>query len=157
MKYLFALLFFLPFTSFAQKTCSDAYIHIFNVLDSLPVPASVQIKLDSAQKATEIDLARKKKSYVKKYKSPKVVATKLKEDQATARTNNLKLRRYLEQRFYVKQISAAQLQIYDKGKVYKSVFNADSPLYPKIPENTCDETKECLRLVREALEKSGER
>jgi len=157
MKYLLVCLLLIPFESIAQKNCTDAYIHVFRVLDSLPVPPGIQVRLDSAQQATDKDLAQKRKVYNKKYKNPKIVAGKLQEEQATAQANNLKLKRNLEQRFYVKQMNAAQLQIYNKGKVYKSVFNADSPLYPNIPANTCDETAQCLKLVREAIKESRER
>jgi len=151
MKHILSILLLIPFSLFAEQKCTTAYIHFFSVVDSLPVPAGVQVKLDSAQKATAKDLAQKKKAYQKKYKDPKTVAGKLKQDQALDNANNLKLKRKLEVKFYVKQISAAQLKIYDKGKVYDSVMNADSPLYANLPANSCDETANCLKLVREML------
>ena len=151
MKYLLAFLLLIPLASIAQQKCTTAYIHFFSVVDSLPIPPGVQVKLDSAKKANAKYLAYKKKVYLKKYKNPKIVASKLNEDQALDKANNLKLKRTQEVMFYVKQISAAQLKIYDKGKIYNSVYNADSPLYTSLPANSCDETATCLKLVREAL------
>jgi len=151
MKYLLPFLFLTPFASLAQQNCTSAYIHVFSVTDSLPVAPVVQVKLDSAQEATAKGLAQKKKAYLIKYKDPKIVSNKLKQDKALDSANNLKLRRSLQQRFYVKQISAAQLKIYDKGKIYNSVMNADSPYFAKLPADSCDVTAECLKMIREML------
>ncbi len=151
MKCIFAFFFIIPLSSLAQQNCTSAYIHVFSVLDSLPVPLQVQARVDSAQNATVKELAKKRTAYKKKYKSPKTVAIKLKQDQAADSANNLKLKRTWMQKAYVSQVREATLKIYDKGKKYNSVMNADSPYFAKLPDNSCDVTAECLRLVRGAL------
>ena len=88
---------------------------------------------------------------MKKYKSPKTIALKLKQDQALDSSNNLKLKRTWMQKAYVSQIREATLTIYDKGKKYNSVMNADSPYFAKLPVDSCDVTAECLSLVRKML------
>src|SRR6185437_7176466 len=149
MKYIFILLLVLPLSSYGQKNCTSAYIHVFSVLDSLPVPPQVQVRIDSAQNATAKELAKKKTAYTKKYKSPKTVAIKLQKDESVATANNLKLKHSWMQKAYVSQVRDATLKIYDKGKKYNSVMNADSPYFANLPPDSCDVTAECLKLVRE--------
>ncbi len=151
MKYILALLFAIPFTCFAQKKCTTAYIHVWSVVDSLPIPPQVQDRVDSAQKATSLTLIQKKKVYKKKYKDAKTVAGKLKEDQIADSAANLKLKRTWLQKFYFEQVREATLKIYDKGKIYNSVMNADSPYFSNLPVDSCDETANCLKFVRERL------
>jgi len=151
MKYIILIIFLLPLTAVAQKApCKTAYIHAYQMLDSLPVPADVQIRLDSMKKATDAIISKKKTNYEKTYKSPRTVNEKLKKDKSNWADSTAKFRQKLLQKVYVKKIQDATLVIYDKGKGYESVFNADSPIFGgKIPPNTCDVTDVAIKLVRQ--------
>ena len=101
MRYILAFLFLAPITSYAQQNCTSAYIHVFKVLDSLPVPATIKAKMDIAYDSTTYALMMKEKEYKKKYQDPKIVKKKMKLDNSAANADNLKVKRKLMQRFFM--------------------------------------------------------
>jgi len=155
MKYLLALLLLIPFISSAQDKCEIAYIHVFKVLDSLPVTPEVQIGCKKVSDSLSKAISIRRKEYKKKYKDPKIVDRKIFQDIKKDSVVYIKAKRNLMQKVYMKKINQATMVIYDKGNKYNSVINADSPIFSKLPDKSCDETWNCLQLVREMLNKKG--
>lgn len=145
------LLIFIPVTIFAQETCEVAYVHVFKVLDSLPVTPEIQNSCNIMADSLAYNAMLKKKEYKKKYKESKIIERKIKQDEKDDSTVFAKAKRKMMEKVYMKKINAATIVIYDKGKKYNSVINADSPLFAKLPDKSCDETDNCLKLVREML------
>jgi Skp family chaperone for outer membrane proteins len=138
------------FSVFAYgQNCKSAYIHANQILDSMPMPASVHMKIDSFKAKKDADLLIKQQQLQAKYKDDKALKKKT-EEQAREAEDNLKNYKYkLLNQIYGAKIREASTKIYDKGKKYESVFNADNKYYASIPPNSCDVTMECLKLIRE--------
>lgn len=151
MKYLLFFLCIIPARIFAQQPCEIAYVHALQVLDSLPVTPEIKSGCQIVADSLAQSISLKKKEYRKKYKDPKTVEKKIKQDEKEDSVIYAKAKSKMMQKLYMKKINAATLVIYDKGKKYNSVINADSPLFPKLPDKSCDETANCLRIVREML------
>ena len=111
MKKIILIIFLIPFAVHAQQApCKTAYIHAFQMLDSLPVPADVQVRLDSMRKATEATLAKRKARFEKTH-SPRTVNAKLRKDKSDWADSTAKFKQKLLQKIYVKKIQDATLVI----------------------------------------------
>ena len=151
MKFLILLLFLIPISAYCQDKCEIAYVHVYKVLDSLPVTPDIQAKCKVVADSLSQSISIRKKEYKKKYKDSKVVDRKIKQDIKNDSAVYLKTKRTLMQKVYMKKINQATMVIYDKGKIYNSVINADSPIFAKLPDKSCDETWNCLKIVRGML------
>jgi Skp family chaperone for outer membrane proteins len=150
MKNLFWILFLIPFCTSGQTKCKTAYFHQNRVLDSLAVPGRIQKSVDSLKVVLDKDVDAKKKAITTAWKSDaKTLKKKIKQAKSVAKDSLTKERRKWMQKFYAVKIRDCTLKIYDKGKGYESVFNADSKYYSNIPKNSCDITQELLRRIRE--------
>jgi hypothetical protein len=152
MKNIFTILLLLPLAVFAQtkSKCKQAYFHQDKLVDKLPTPPAVQKSVDSLWHSADSQLVLKKKELAVKYKDPKTLKKKIKEAKAQATAVIKKERRRRTQKFYAAKIKDATLKVYDKGKGYDSVFNADSKAFSQIPPDSCDITDEMLKMVEEA-------
>jgi Skp family chaperone for outer membrane proteins len=150
MKNLFLILFIIPLFAFGQAKCKTAYFHQNKVLDSLGMPDRIQKSVDSLKAILDKELDAKKKAIALAYKGDsKTLKKKIKQVKSVAKDSLAKERRKWMQKFYAVKIRDCTLKIYDKGKGYESVFNADSKYYSNIPKNSCDITQELLRRIRE--------
>jgi hypothetical protein len=149
MKYLFAIIFITFYISGFGQDCKTAYIHTNPPLDSLEVPPAVQGKIDSFRAVMDEDLIFRESRLQSKIKDKKALKKKIRQQKRQA-ADSVKAYKYkLMNKVYGAKIRDASLKIYDKGKKYESVFNADNKFFSKIPKNSCDVTQECLRMVRE--------
>jgi len=151
MKFLLLFLFLIPMSCYCQDKCEIAYVHVYKVLDSLPVTPEIKYTCSVMADSLAHDITLKTKEYKKKYKEPKIVERKIQQAEKEDNEVYVKAKRTLMQKVYMKKINQATMVIYDKGKVYNSVINADSPIFAKLPDKSCDETWNCLKIVRDML------
>jgi hypothetical protein len=150
MKYIILILFLLPFAAFSQTTCKSAYIHGNQVLDSMHMPADIAAAIDSMKMANVLVMKETKTELKAKYKDAKIFKKKYKAAQKEADEKIAAAKYKMLNKIYGAKIREASLKIYDKGKKYETVFNADNQYFSNIPENACDVTQQCIKLVRES-------
>lgn len=157
MKYtLLVFLLAIAVAAHAQNGCKTAYIHGNKILDSLPVPEKVQRGLDSFNAVLKPSLEADKKAMAAKYTNPRAVAMRQRALDRKYADSAKKEKYRLMNKVYGKKIKDACMKIYDKGKKYESVMNADNKYFSHVPPDSCDVTAEALKMVRASFTEKGE-